>query len=144
MNVSNLPTSKYQQIAELSNEGVWILDREGITTYVNPRMAHLLGHDAREMLGRSFLDYLVPDSPEFLLQPETESDYSLVKKDGSTLWLKVSPAPLFTDGTLYLISDLTESRRKQLAFEKTCHDLEKLVTERTLEIAKSRITFCTL
>jgi len=48
---------RYRQMIETLQEGVWILDREGNTTYVNPRMARMLGYTPEEMLGRHLTDF---------------------------------------------------------------------------------------
>lgn len=48
---------RYRQMIETLQEGVWILDREGNTSYVNPRMAGMLGYAPEEMLGRHLTDF---------------------------------------------------------------------------------------
>ena len=43
---------KYRNIVETANEGIWIIDAEARTTYVNEKMAEMLGCSQEEMIGR--------------------------------------------------------------------------------------------
>src|SRR5260370_563511 len=49
---------RYRGIVETANEGIWKLDAEFITSFVNPRMAELLGYTVVEMLGKPLFDFL--------------------------------------------------------------------------------------
>src|SRR4051812_39351404 len=42
---------RYRRIIETTNEGVWILDTVGKTTFCNPRMAAMLGSEQKAMVG---------------------------------------------------------------------------------------------
>src|SRR4029077_8631745 len=53
---------RYRQIVETAFEGVWIIDRNNKTTFVNPRMADMLGYAPEEMLGRPVLAFMDPDA----------------------------------------------------------------------------------
>ena len=48
---------KYRNIVETANEGIWIIDAEARTTYVNKKMAEMLGYSQEEMIGRSGWDF---------------------------------------------------------------------------------------
>lgn len=52
---------RYQTIVETANEGVWMVDAEGRTLYVNDRMARMLGHEAVAMAGTLITDYCPPE-----------------------------------------------------------------------------------
>ena len=45
-----LPETNYLQLINSMHEGLWIIDTEGITTFVNPRMAQILGYTENEMI----------------------------------------------------------------------------------------------
>ena len=49
---------KYRQIVETAQEGIWMMNGEGQTTFVNKRMAQLLNVDADKLLGASFFEFL--------------------------------------------------------------------------------------
>ena len=48
---------RYRRIVETTNEGVWLLDSNLHTSYVNRQMAEMLGYEPREMIGRSIFDF---------------------------------------------------------------------------------------
>jgi PAS domain S-box-containing protein len=43
---------KYRQLIDTLQEGVWLIDKNANTTFVNPRMAEMLGYTVEEMLGQ--------------------------------------------------------------------------------------------
>jgi len=45
--------TSYQKLVETAHEGIWMVDVEDRATFVNQRMADLLGYTVEEMLGRS-------------------------------------------------------------------------------------------
>src|SRR5438067_6484841 len=53
---------RYRRIVETAFEGVWIIDRNNRTTFVNRRMADMLGYAPEEMLGKAVLAFMDPDA----------------------------------------------------------------------------------
>ena len=39
---------RYRRIVETAREGIWIIDRDGITTLVNSHMVHMLGYSEED------------------------------------------------------------------------------------------------
>lgn len=50
--------SLYRSVAESAWEGIWLLDSEGRTEFVNQRMAELLCESSQSLLGRDFAGFL--------------------------------------------------------------------------------------
>jgi CheY-like chemotaxis protein len=50
---------KFRRIVETAREGIWVLDTEDRTTYVNKRMAEMLGYREDEMIGKKPFDFLI-------------------------------------------------------------------------------------
>nr|NIP67074.1 PAS domain S-box protein [Candidatus Bathyarchaeota archaeon]NIR16095.1 PAS domain S-box protein [Desulfobacterales bacterium]NIU81267.1 PAS domain S-box protein [Candidatus Bathyarchaeota archaeon]NIV67911.1 PAS domain S-box protein [Candidatus Bathyarchaeota archaeon]NIW34494.1 PAS domain S-box protein [Candidatus Bathyarchaeota archaeon] len=48
---------RLRQALETAVDGVWFIDTEGVTTYVNDAMAEMLGYTKEEMLGKSVLHF---------------------------------------------------------------------------------------
>ena len=46
-----------EQLLQNTEQGVWFLDNQGLTTDLNPAMARLLGRDREQVLGRSVFDF---------------------------------------------------------------------------------------
>ena len=88
--------------------GIWSIDSELRTTFVNARMAEMLGYSPEEMLGHTLFEFLFPEDVaaernaiarrKSGVSEEFELRYR--RKDGSELWARVATAPIrATDGT---------------------------------------------
>jgi len=49
---------RFRAVVDVANEGVWVLDADGFTTFVTERMAAMLSRDTSEILGRSPLEFI--------------------------------------------------------------------------------------
>jgi diguanylate cyclase (GGDEF)-like protein/PAS domain S-box-containing protein len=112
----------YRQIVECAGEGVWVVDRDDRTTYVNAKLAAMLGYRPDEMLGTRLAEHL--DEPHRTLMRATdlarahaggELEVRMLRADGSGLWAHMSTSPLRDDagaltGRLSLVTDLTPRR----------------------------------
>ena len=114
---------KYRQIVEGAPEGIWILDADNRTTFVNPRLAQMLGWSGEEMPGKSLLDFLDEAGRERAVEHlgccrrgvAAQFDLLLRPKEGQNLRTRASTLPLFDEagqysGALALIIDLTEQK----------------------------------
>lgn len=115
---------KYRQIVETAHEGIWVVDANAVTTFVNPRMAEMLGYDPREMLGIRlfrFMDEPSRHAAKVLWQRlssegRTALDLCFRRKDGSDLWCHISiSAQLQREGefvsAMALLTDISEQRQ---------------------------------
>jgi PAS domain S-box-containing protein len=107
---------RYRNIIETTTEGVWMIDSDHRTTYVNRRMAEMLGYGVEEMLGRPVSDFMMGGGAELAGDRPREVRYR--RKDGSEMWGLLSGSPL-TDGSggyggaLAMIADITERKRSE-------------------------------
>ena len=49
---------RFKQLVDVAQEGIWVADDRGVITYVNQRMAELLGYQNGAMLGRPVYDFI--------------------------------------------------------------------------------------
>ncbi|SOD03931.1 PAS domain S-box-containing protein [bacterium JGI 053] len=118
--------ARYRRLIDTAEEGIWLLDSGGVTTYLNERMAAMLGRPPGEVLGRPFADFVHPDAradAAAILARRKEGsperhDLRLVRGDGSGLWALVSLSPVPEEegawgGTLAMVTDVTERRRAE-------------------------------
>lgn len=110
----------WREVVDKTQLGVWILDPEDRTTYVNDRLAALLGLAPHEMMHRSALEVL--DSPQSLRLTASLkqslpllTDFCHHRPDGKTLYLMLAanalPAPTQDfAGTLIMVADITERK----------------------------------
>jgi PAS domain S-box-containing protein len=115
--------SRFRRLVNAAREGVWEVDADGRTTFVNPRMAEMLGYGANEILGRHLSDFADASGAADIAQRMNlcrcgigeQRDFRFQRHDGSPLWAIVSSAPLFTDdgtfaGALGMITDISERK----------------------------------
>ena len=118
---------RYREMIENANQGVWLADEQGMTTYVNQHMAWMLGHDTEDMVGRpvkSFMDVewqtIAEDNIERRRQGIAEIlEFRFKHRDGRNVWGLVSTVPLHDESGFYtgaqsFISDITELYEVQL------------------------------
>ncbi len=55
---------RFRRMVEIAGEAIWIVDKVGTITFVNDRMADILGYTKEELLGRSGFDLLAPAERE--------------------------------------------------------------------------------
>ncbi|HXG91468.1 MAG TPA: response regulator [Blastocatellia bacterium] len=48
---------KYRRIVDTANEGIWMINKDSRTSFVNKKMAEMLGYEVEEMMGRSVFDF---------------------------------------------------------------------------------------
>ena len=88
---------------EKASDGIWIIDGEARTTYVNERMAEILAVSPVEMLGQNSLDYIFPEDAGraqglFAAKKAGHTDpfrFRLRRKDGSAIWVHVQGTPMY-------------------------------------------------
>ena len=130
---------KYRELLEGLQEGIWAMDAEGRTTFVNPRMAEMLGYGVEEMLGKPVFGFVNERGAATLrermelrrrgLRESYELDW--LRKDGTSLYARVEGSPLYDDegnyaGFLAGIVDLSERRRNELALARSHRALATL------------------
>lgn len=128
---------RYRRIVETASEGVWTIDREGSTTFVNDSMLEMLGYSREEMLGRSVLDFgdddysaRVKASLERLAAGERDAlDVDFRCKDGATLHAMVSAAPITDaegnfDGGLGMITDISDRKAAEEMLTRVNRELD--------------------
>jgi PAS domain S-box-containing protein len=128
--------NKFRQIVETMDEGVWKLDEDFETTYVNRRMADMLGYTPEEIMGRSQISFVAADEvPAQLTRLEERRqgksgrfECRFVTKDGRVRWMQVAATPIMNPGGTFrgsfaMHSDITD--RKSAEMEIVRHN-EKL------------------
>ena len=100
---------RYRLIVETADEGIWQIGEENRTTFVNQRMAEMLGYTIDEMMGQtpySFMDEEWSKVAEANIQRRSQGirgqfEYKFLRKDGTDLWALVSSSPIFRDDGSY-------------------------------------------
>lgn len=130
---------RYRELIETAEQGIWILGPEDKITYVNTRMAEMLGFPAEELLGKSphlFLSAKGDTSVDQLLARNRsgeggQNEIKLRHKNGAEVWTQVSSNPILDAGggyagTLAIFNDVTARKRAGNALkesERRYHEL---------------------
>jgi PAS domain S-box-containing protein len=117
---------KYRRIVETAQEGIWMLDSEARTSFVNRRMAQMLGSFPEEMAGTSAFEFMdekwkkvAQSNLDRRRQGIAEQhEFEFRRRDGTAFWASVSTNPIFDEsgnylGSLAMVADLTERRKLQ-------------------------------
>lgn len=144
-----LRTSKsvipYRQIVETSPEGIWVINAEEETTYVNPEMAKRLGYEITEMVGHPFSDFIENKGKkaggQFQEKVKARIANSLElyfrRKDGLSILLETSTNPLFDRagnylGALMIITEISDRAWNQEQLKQQTKILEAIATYQSL------------
>lgn len=135
----------YRQMIETAEEGIWIIDTENRTYFVNQKMALMLGYTVEEMIDRNILEFIEPswqqqylDNLQYHLQGINEQqDFKFKCKDNSSLWVIISTSAIFDNfgnysGTLRMITDISDRKRVEDERTKTEEQLKTSLREKEL------------
>ena len=136
---------KYRQIVETAQEGIWIIDDQGTTTFANQRMAEMLGLTVGEMMGRSLYDFIDSEGRNLArahIQGREEGlydtqEFKFLHRDGSEVWALISTTPLRGDGgetlgTMIMVTDITARKHAQGKLLEYQKRLQSLATQLSL------------
>jgi PAS domain S-box-containing protein len=132
---------KYRLLLQKLQQGVWVFDRDGSTTYVNPSMAKMLGYSVDEMLGKSFYSFLVERNVGIANQ-DRGMDLEFVCKNGSRVFARVSPTLIAGRKGDYQeiiasVMDIEERKHLEDKLKYYSERLEDLVVEKTKNLRES-------
>ncbi len=129
---------KYRRLFETANEGIWGVNSEGITIFVNQKMATMLGYSIDEMVGEVITKHLFPeDMPDYYAKTQDRIsgkhgfyDRKLKKKDGSVIWFNVSATPVIKKDdesieSYAMYTDITERKHQEQTLQKTLARYQK-------------------
>jgi PAS domain S-box-containing protein len=118
------------QLLQNTEQGIWFLDNDGLTTDVNAAMCRLLGRQAEEVLGRSVFDFFtgadlgsLTRQLELRRQGRREGyEIGIVRPDGSRVECFNNATPLLDAqgrklGSVGMWTDLTSMKRTAAALQ---------------------------
>ena len=138
---------RFRLIVEAAQEGIWTLDTEYRTSYVNRYMADMLGYTVEEMLGQPVLEFVVEDNHEDALASLAQRrqsrarvhDRQLRHKQGHIVWTLISSNPMNDEegrfkGVLATVTDITLRREAEQRVRELNQELERRIAERTAQL----------
>jgi PAS domain S-box-containing protein len=132
--------AKYRQIIDTALEGVWLLDANGRTSFVNTRVTEIMGYEKDELLGRLAADFMFEeDVAEHRQKLKNRSmhlaesyERRMRKKNGETLWVIISASPIVTDnsdfgGSCAMLTDITARKQAELQLKQALEFTEGVI-----------------
>ncbi len=143
---------RYRQIVDTALEGIFSLDASDRVTYVNARMAALIGYAPQELLGRRIDGFIAPEyqpahaAHMAVRRRGNDAVYEIcgVRRDGEKLWgLVSSKSVMGTDGTyqgaFVMFTDITARKTMEASLEQSNRSLAALTrTDALTGIANRR------
>ena len=119
---------KYRTYIEESLEGVWAIDANANTSFVNPSMAKILGYNKDEMIGKPLFTFMdengIKDAQKKFEQRKIGikevHNFEFLHKSGKVVYTLLRTSPIFNyDGTFNgAMAFVTEITERKLAQEK--------------------------
>jgi PAS domain S-box-containing protein len=135
---------RYRRIEETAAEGIWVLDADHRTTFVNPRAAEMLGMRPQDMVGKHPFEFMDEEGREITRKAldrrrqglREAYQTKLIHRDGREVWVWLSATPLYEDdgtyaGALGMLTDVTEwvrAAREREELQAQLHQSQRLET----------------
>ena len=130
----------YQQLLKTMREGLWMIDANGITSFVNDQMAEILGYESSEMVGKSFFEFMDPSSrrdASVLFESRRDGiseshEFQFVTKLGERRWTVLVCSSFSNQsgqfqGAVATVYDISEKRREELVHRENEQSLRMLL-----------------
>jgi len=132
-----------RMLLEAAGEGIYGLDCEGNTTFVNPSAATMLGYSAEELIGQpmhSLLHHTKPDGSHYHKEDcpiyaafkdgavHRIDDDIFWRKDGASFPVSFTSTPIYKDekitGAVVVFKDVTERKQAEEKIQKAYAEIE--------------------
>jgi diguanylate cyclase (GGDEF)-like protein/PAS domain S-box-containing protein len=128
--------NRYRLLVETLQGGIWVIDKDAKTTYVNPCMAEMLGYTVDEMIGKdlySFMDDIGVEVCKRNMERREQGvkalhDFEFLRKDGRRLYANFETSQITNEqgnhiGTIAGVMDITARRRtEEIIIKMAYHD----------------------
>jgi PAS domain S-box-containing protein len=130
---------QYQKIVYTAQEGMWMTDENGVTVFVNPKMAEILGSSSDQLVGSDILSFLDDEGKSTLadsrnrhregLSDRFELDF--IQSDGTRVSTVISATPILGDngeyqGSLAMIADVSSQKKTEREHQRIEEELRQV------------------
>ncbi len=129
LQLSETRRNAYEQAAL---DGIMAVDSRGIFTDFNPAMDSIFGYKKEEVLGRSFIDLLIPEKARLMIQGDIEAylasgksefvgkhaETTMLSKDGTEIPVDIAVTAVHTNATFSFISTIRNISDRKASEER--------------------------
>ncbi|MBU1076874.1 MAG: PAS domain S-box protein [Spirochaetes bacterium] len=114
---------KYERLFRVFGQGIWAIDKNGLTMFVNPSLAEMLGYSEKEMVGKYLFEFMdkegVRNCKEYLKHRQSgiqeQYEFRFIKKDGSRIDTLLDTSPIIDrngkyNGAIAGVINITERK----------------------------------
>ncbi len=130
-------------IIEKSNDGIVIL-QNGVFIFINPKMVEMSHFSIKDMLGKSFIDYVAPGFKNLVIERYQKRiageivpdryEIEILTREGKTIPVEINASLIEYEGKpadMAIIRDITERRKAEEALRKS-----EYILKQTQQISK--------
>jgi PAS domain S-box-containing protein len=123
---------RFRQIVENAQEGIWTIDENNKTNFVNKMLCDMLGYSAEEMMGKDHFHFMHEDCKDYAKECiarrrngiKEELIICYIAKCGKHVWASISANPIIDEegkygGALAMVTDITERLSSERSLKKS-------------------------
>lgn len=133
---------RFRNLVEASSDLIWEVDKNGIYTYVSPKVRDILGYEPEEVLGKSPVEFMPLDRRESIahdfavifITPQAFQclENIQIHHHGHLVWLETSGVPIFdSEGTFQgyrgISRDITQRQQAETSLRHTQQQLQAIL-----------------
>ncbi|MCC5635781.1 PAS domain S-box protein [Nostoc sp. CHAB 5844] len=131
---------KFRNIIQTANEGIWLINKNAQTLYVNDQMAAMLGYAARDIIGSSVVEFCFPENVSSVQQRIDRNldghvdqfDFRFRRQDGQELFVLACTSPMRDGqgniiGALGMFTNVTDRKQAESALRQSEERYRSLV-----------------
>lgn len=122
----------YKLLLDTIQEGIWVIDKDSVTTFVNPRMAEILGYTTQEMIGQLLFSFMDEQGKVVAVRNverrkqgiKEQHDFEFIRSDGTRIYTRLETGPILDatgqyTGAIAAVADVTERKRAEEALRQS-------------------------
>lgn len=126
MEKSEKNEKKYKNLVDTLQEGIWVIDENSKTIFINNRMSEMLGYNSDEMMGKRIFDFMDEDGvkkAEYNVDRRKQGimeqhDFEFIRKNGEKIYTTLETGPLTDEKGNYIgaiagVIDITERKKME-------------------------------
>lgn len=135
---------RYRHMVETAQEGIWVIDENLVTIFVNKKMCDMLGYAADEIIGKHNYDFkddahklqTIARISKRILGIVEAHESVFTTKSGKSIVCKVSTSGIFGSdgeyiGTLAMMTDITVRKAQEEELKKSEANLSAIIENTT-------------